>query len=744
VQSVHRVGVVVVLLAALLAACAAPSRRTSNEVVSIRDWTLVTALGASPVTLPAHLNDRLPPGPSRYTLRSEVPLPSAFEGEPLTLAITHLPALVTLRVNGHQAVELDTSPFDRYRSSGPHVWRVVAEETHRPTIELELEVEHNWVASGWVDWVPALSATPAGDARFVAVTTFNRVSALAAMVTMLLVSFLYGVIFLVDRGRTVHAWHAAQGIFAAFYPALLLGYLQPMFGMNDVMIAALAIIVAAVCSVHFVAGLLGLPTPSRAWWLLVAAGLVTSPLAVGHFHANAIAPAVVAALVSVSGYGVVAFLRARRNGPLRLGTAVAALGFPIASVLGVPDAIALLGGGDVMWGIRASSLAIGGLSLLEAIVLSRNHSASLKRTDQLNEQLQARVALLEANNREIGVLNEELRRQVGARSQHLADALSRLGPVLARPRELVAGDVVDERYRVVRRIGEGGMGTVYEVERAVDGRRLALKVLQGYRSGAELARLAREAEIAARVDHPNVVGMVDVDVSASGAVYVVMEYVDGDSLDALTERYGDAAWALGLLRQIAGGLAVMHAEDIVHRDLKPGNVLVTRSRSGEEVAKIADFGIATLGGSIDETTAPLDDVAHARTVLDSHEAAPFGGATGGAGSAGATTDRNLTRTGQILGTPLYMAPELARGAKNASPASDMYAVGVMAFEILTGALPSGYERLDHLRGGRGSAPEFAKRSPGLAPRVAAVLERCLAPEPAARPTARELADALSC
>jgi tRNA A-37 threonylcarbamoyl transferase component Bud32 len=706
--------------------------------VEIREWTLTSELGTARVSVPIHLTDRLPPGPSDYTLRATVPLPEGFRGQDLTLTIAHLPALAELRVNGHEAVALDVSAFDRYRSNGPHRWRIIAEYATGPTVSLELLVHHRWVESAWVDWVPTLSATRAGDTRYLIVTSFNQVTAIAALVTMLLVSLLHAVIYLLDRHRVVHAWHAMQGVFAAAYPALLLGYLQPVFGTGDIVVSAVAITIAAVTSVFFVAAMFEKPPPTKAWWLFVALTTLAALVAYRPFTSTLSAPPTVLALSAVSIYGVRTYAEARRKGHVSFTHALASLGFPIALVCGVPDAISLLGFGDVAWGLRGSSLAIGCVSMLQAVALSRSHTASLKRSDQLNEELQARVVTLEKNNREIQVLNDELRRQVAARSEHLADVLAKLGPVFARPRDFVAGEIIDMRYTVVRRVGEGGMGTVYEVERRTDGRRLALKVLQGYRTGAELARLAREAQIAARVDHPNVVAMVDVDVSASGAVFLVMEYVDGCSLDDLGERYGDAPWALGLLRQITAGLAVMHEHDIVHRDLKPGNVLVTRDAGGKDVAKIADFGIATLSADGDETTAARGPALLARTAPSTPDVAQS------ESRDDRTTDRNLTRTGQVLGTPLYMAPELALGARNATPASDVYAVGVMAFEILTGGVPSGYERLDHLRGVQRTTPGFRDRSPGLAPRIASLLERCLAPEPADRPSARELAEALSC
>jgi len=111
---------------------------------------------------------------------------------------------------------------------------------------------------------------------------------------------------------------------------------------------------------------------------------------------------------------------------------------------------------------------------------------------------------------------------------------------------------------------------VYEAVRLPDGKRVALKILHAPRNGAELARLAREAEIASRIAHPNVVSVVDVDIAQSGALFIVMEYVAGASLDALGARYGELPWAWSILEQVAAGLAALHAAGVVHRDLKPG------------------------------------------------------------------------------------------------------------------------------------------------------------------------------
>ncbi len=118
------------------------------------------------------------------------------------------------------------------------------------------------------------------------------------------------------------------------------------------------------------------------------------------------------------------------------------------------------------------------------------------------------------------------------------------------------------------------MGRVYEVERVVDGMRLALKVLARPDGMAELRALSREAQIAGTLRHPNVVALVDVDVAPTGFLYLVMELVSGTSLREHGERYGDVTWAMGILRQVSEGLTAIHACGVVHRDLKPANVLI--------------------------------------------------------------------------------------------------------------------------------------------------------------------------
>ena len=226
------------------------------------------------------------------------------------------------------------------------------------------------------------------------------------------------------------------------------------------------------------------------------------------------------------------------------------------------DCAAWLGIGERLGGLHAAS---GGLALfgaLQSIALSREHILSLRRSDELNVQLRARVGDLELRQGEIDSLNGELRRQIAERSGQLADALARLGGSKAPSghRALAPGDMVKDRYRVVRKIGAGAMGTVYEVVRGGDEKRLAMKVLSGLSGALDMARFVREAQIASKVVHPNVVSMVDVGVDGTGLIYLVMELVAGSSLLELRGRTtASVPFALRRpLAQLAAGLAAIH------------------------------------------------------------------------------------------------------------------------------------------------------------------------------------------
>jgi eukaryotic-like serine/threonine-protein kinase len=218
----------------------------------------------------------------------------------------------------------------------------------------------------------------------------------------------------------------------------------------------------------------------------------------------------------------------------------------------------------------------------------------------------------------------------------------------------LVGQVVSGRYRVRELIGEGGMGAVYLAEHTHMRKRVALKLLHAEMSKDEevLARFRREAEAAARVEHPNVATATDFGQTEDGSFFLVLEYVEGTSLRANIDKGPiPSGRGLHIARQIGLALERAHAAGIVHRDLKPENVMLVRKGDDPDFVKVLDFGIAK---------------------LESH----------------ATRDATqpLTRFGTILGTPEYMAPEQALG-ETVGPGADLYAVGVMLYEMLTGKHP---------------------------------------------------------
>ena len=209
-----------------------------------------------------------------------------------------------------------------------------------------------------------------------------------------------------------------------------------------------------------------------------------------------------------------------------------------------------------------------------------------------------------------------------------------------------------DRYEIRDRWGSGGMGCVYVATHAtLKEQRYAIKVLYGDRSGdpGYAERFAREADACAKLDHPNIVTVLDFDTTLEGLKYMVMEFVRGRTLREIIEAEAPLSFrrAASIARQIASALACAHARDIVHRDVKPANVMVEESELGERV-KLLDFGIVF--------SLSLDDSAR------------------------------LTSTGVTVGTPLYMAPEQIKDGV-VGPASDLYALGVTMYEMICGRPP---------------------------------------------------------
>jgi hypothetical protein len=214
----------------------------------------------------------------------------------------------------------------------------------------------------------------------------------------------------------------------------------------------------------------------------------------------------------------------------------------------------------------------------------------------------------------------------------------------------LVGQVVAERYHVLQKLGEGGMGQVYLAEHVRMGRRSAVKVMSPNltRDPDAVSRFNREAANASRITHPNVAAIYDFGETSDGLIYLAMEFVDGEPLTKIIQRGAlPLARAVHIARQTADALTVAHELGIVHRDLKPDNIMIGRGREGADVVKVVDFGIA---------------------------------------KASQNEAQKVTKTGLVVGTPEYMSPEQLAGDK-LDGRSDIYALGLVTFVMLTGKLP---------------------------------------------------------
>ena len=277
------------------------------------------------------------------------------------------------------------------------------------------------------------------------------------------------------------------------------------------------------------------------------------------------------------------------------------------------------------------------------------------------------------------------------------------GTLLAPTHDLV-GRILGDRYRILSRLGQGGMGSIYLAEHVTLGKRMAVKVLRPeYSRDAELLdRFQHEARAASQIGQENIVEVFDFGHTPEGEAYFVMEALDGESLARILHRDGPmpVARAVPIFLQICRALGAAHERGIVHRDLKPENVFILRRNDGADFVKVLDFGIAKGPGTPDS--------------------------------------KRLTKAGSIIGTPEYMSPEQA-SSNVIDQRSDVYAFGVLAYETLTGRLPfDGDTPLATLMKHQSDAPVPPRRlRPELPPEVEQIVLRALVKRPEGRQQSME-------
>jgi CheY-like chemotaxis protein len=353
-----------------------------------------------------------------------------------------------------------------------------------------------------------------------------------------------------------------------------------------------------------------------------------------------------------------------------------------------------------------------GFEVLKAVRLARSPAALpvIMVTAKTDSEDVVEALSLGANDYvtkpvEYPVALARIRAHLGIRQAVKAEAVPVLEP--QNPAHVVPGTVLDGRYRLDSLIGGGSFGTVFRAQHLELDREVAVKVL-ATSAGTDpeaLARFRREGASACRVQHPNVVAVLDFGVTRGGVAYLVMELLKGHSV----EKELDQEMRLPprrcaeILVPVCGALGCAHAAGVVHRDVKPSNVFLHRSPQGE-TAKILDFGIAKL----------------------SREAA---------------LGQSLTVDGSLLGTPAYMAPERFRRGPY-GPKSDVYSVGAMLYEMLTGRLPFIPSSADPLAlvamQAEEDPPPLRARCPEASPALEKLVRSALYRDAAARPTAEEL------
>ncbi|MFH1437850.1 MAG: protein kinase [Pseudomonadota bacterium] len=267
------------------------------------------------------------------------------------------------------------------------------------------------------------------------------------------------------------------------------------------------------------------------------------------------------------------------------------------------------------------------------------------------------------------------------------------------PVHKIANTTLENRYRVNRIIGEGGMGVIYECEHISIGKKLAVKFLNtaSGTSSDSYKRFQREARATASIAHKNIVDIIDLGETQDGIPYIIMEYLQGEDLGVhlTTHRKLALAEARDILEQVLEALSAVHSSGVVHRDLKPENIFLARQSGGSQIVKILDFGISRLTGG--------DELKKTR----------------------------LTKAGFVYGTPSYLSPEQARGRANTDHRADLWSSGTIFYEMITGHLPFAGENYGKLLTNILTQPPTDPRNfmPGLPDSVVEFIETSLEKDP---------------
>jgi len=668
--------------------------------IELNRWSLTSGQESVEVQVPAHLP--VTPEVQTYRLTTVVQTTDAAQR---CLLLPWLLAETEARFDDVTVPSFTGAARPTYRAQGPHLF--CASQLTPGSHEISLEVRHTWTQSNWLEGTPRLVTQEAGQRELGWRTRLTFWTYVSAASSTCGVSLTYALMFFLARRRRDFGWFAMQAGGACIYPLFTAGFTQGV-GTLDYSLMASTLTVACISSVYFTHEVFKLGPVPKLFPLLLTASILGACFFSSPFEGIAASGGAVVSVEVVVVYQLVQLtkLSLKRS----MNAALFLCAWVLLGAFAFIDLNVFLGLAPWAGGLRLAGIGLTIFALLQVVGLSREFLNTLIASE-------TRATVLEAQQLEMQRLNTELKFQIAQRSKALAAALSKLG---AAAGTLEHGAVVDSRYRVNGFIGAGAMGRVYNVTRVTDEHEFAMKVMSDAQTGSGAIRFVREAEILCNLTHENVVGVVDAGVDERGLLFLVLELVSGFSLEE-RERLVDTGFGLEVIRQVAEGLAGLHAANIIHRDLKPGNILLAREANGVRV-KLTDFGISSFG-----TDAP----ANPKPETGDSWLSQLGGAA----------DDKLTQAGTVLGTPAYIAPEVSVSASaGKQAAADVFSLGVIACELLTGKRP--WEEPAIVLKLKGIAPptfDLAVACPSLTVEVAQVLTRALSWEASQRPTAAEIA-----
>jgi hypothetical protein len=722
------------VLALVLTGCA------DAEGEPLARWRLVSSEGGPIIELPATLAS--PTRDDAFVLERRWTPPQA-EPAGFDLVMLGVQAKVSLEVDGVRAAVLR----DGAGIAPPGPRTVVPQRFHIPASDrpgpriLRLRIENSWYQAGWIEGVPrVVEAGVMVRKENIALVT-NLYASFLSVGVAIQVGAMFLAVFLFGGRRTAYMWFGVQALTTTVLPLYLLGYTQAAFGAFEGGVFGALLAVGNTVGVRFSHEFFELKPPHWGLWVVSAAGIIIPMSLAGPFTFTPYGAPAINTLISLHvGYQILLCVRLWRSRGPDLRVALFGICWTTLSVVSTADQLAWWGVPSALEGARLASLGIAAFAFLQSILVASHYRGSLDAADSLNQELREKLEDLAQRKTEVDMLNTELRAQVQERSQQMFLALSLAASRGAAP-VLAEGQSVHGRYQVLGRIGKGGMADVYRVRRKRDGRLLALKVTHNV-DGVSLARLAREATMIASIAHRHVVELVDVDVAPEGFAYLTMEIVEGLTLGEIDVSKRSKEFCLDVLDQVLDGLSALHSLGIVHRDLKPANVVVTED-GGRPQVKLIDFGISRRPEEL--TARVVRPVEQSRQLADAFAALPDETLTMDPQpkTPSTTHSTSLTRDGLLAGTPAYMAPELAQGDAAASEASDVFALGVMVYQVLTGRPPFVEPLIIRALRSEDLPTPSALQVPWMAAGLREEIQRCLSHAPEGRPTTSELRNVIA-